>query len=161
MTPHESAQGWLQQAHTDLIHAQWSLQAGHLDWACLAAHQAAERALKGLAFESGHRPLSTDNPGLLAVDLLELGVLDDDDVINLGDLDALATLAHQARDPNRLLLAGPDESARKSRAAALVAQTEKVLALVSCAARALASRLPRGHGPSGTVHPFPHAPAHA
>ncbi|MBB4267018.1 HEPN domain-containing protein [Roseospira visakhapatnamensis] len=160
MTPRESAQGWLRQAHNDLIHAQWSLQAGHLDWACFAAHQAAERALKGLALESGHRPLSTSNPALLAVDLIELGVLGDDDVVTLGDLESLATVARQARDPDRAIPSN-DDDAHDSRAAALVAQTEKVVALVSATTGTGTGALAASSGQGGTVLPFPQAPLHA
>jgi len=160
MTPHESAQGWLHQAQTDFVHAQWSLRAGHLDWACLAAHQAAERALKGLAFESGHHPLSTHNPALLAVDLIELGVLGDDDVVTLGDLEALATVAHQARDPNRVVASNDDGWSVKT-ATAAVAQTEKVLALVSTAVGAMTTGVRQSSGHGGTVLSFPHGTAHA
>ncbi len=160
MTPRESAQGWLRQAQADLVHAQWSLRAGHLDWACLAAHQAAERALKGLVLESGHRPLSTNNPALLAVDLIELGVLGDDDVVTLGDLESLATVARQARDPEHALPSN-DNGARDCRAAAVVAQTEKVVALVSAAVGTESEHVGATPGQGGTVLSFPKAPLHA
>ncbi|MBI2304269.1 MAG: HEPN domain-containing protein [Chloroflexi bacterium] len=39
---------WLRQAKRDLEHAQRSLAAGDYEWACFAAHQAAEKAVKGL-----------------------------------------------------------------------------------------------------------------
>jgi len=39
---------WLNQAEKDYEHAQNSLENGHHDWACFAAHQAAEKAVKSL-----------------------------------------------------------------------------------------------------------------
>ncbi len=36
------------QAERDLDHASVSLQAGHFEWACFAAHQAAEKGLKAV-----------------------------------------------------------------------------------------------------------------
>ena len=42
------AHDWLQQAQHDLEHARHAWEAGDYDWACFAAQQAAEKALKGL-----------------------------------------------------------------------------------------------------------------
>ena len=39
---------WLKQAEKDLQHAQFSLEHGDYEWACFAAHQAAEKAVKAL-----------------------------------------------------------------------------------------------------------------
>ncbi|MEM4455249.1 MAG: HEPN domain-containing protein [Thermofilaceae archaeon] len=39
---------WLRQALHDLEHAKRSLEAGDYEWACFAAHQAAEKAVKAL-----------------------------------------------------------------------------------------------------------------
>lgn len=39
---------WLAQAAHDLGHAQHALEDGDYDWACFAAHQAAEKAVKAL-----------------------------------------------------------------------------------------------------------------
>ncbi|AEJ61817.1 HEPN domain protein [Spirochaeta thermophila DSM 6578] len=39
---------WWTQAEADLRHAQHSLEAGDYEWACFAAHQAAEKALKAV-----------------------------------------------------------------------------------------------------------------
>jgi len=39
---------WLRQALRDLEHAQRSLEAGDYEWACFAAQQAAEKAVKAL-----------------------------------------------------------------------------------------------------------------
>ena len=42
------AHDWLAQADHDLKHARNAQQDGDYDWACFAAHQAAEKAVKGL-----------------------------------------------------------------------------------------------------------------
>ncbi|MBB4315561.1 HEPN domain-containing protein [Roseospira marina] len=137
MTPREAAKGWLRQARNDLVHARWSLQAGHADWACLAAHHATEKALKGLTLDAGHRPLATSNPALLAVDLMELGVLDEADVAGLGNLDDLAATALRIRDPERAdgLGAAPDAERADTLARRAVDLSERVLALVGAIAK--------------------------
>lgn len=47
------AQDWLEQAEYNLRHAQASLGLGDYAWACFAAQQAAEAALKGLHLAHG------------------------------------------------------------------------------------------------------------
>lgn len=47
------APDWLAQAEHDLSHAQHALEDGDYDWACFAAHQAAEKAVKGLFLSLG------------------------------------------------------------------------------------------------------------
>lgn len=42
------AKDWLKQALKDLEHAKFSKENGDHEWACFAAHQAAEKALKAL-----------------------------------------------------------------------------------------------------------------
>lgn len=44
---------WFRQAEADLRHAQNSLGAGDYEWACFAAHQAAEKALKAVFLKAG------------------------------------------------------------------------------------------------------------
>lgn len=44
---------WLKQAEADLRHARNSLAARDYEWCCFAAHQAAEKALKGLYLHAG------------------------------------------------------------------------------------------------------------
>jgi HEPN domain-containing protein len=48
---------WLEQAKFNLEHAHLSLDAGHLDWACFAAQQAAEMAVKALYRSWGDEPI--------------------------------------------------------------------------------------------------------
>jgi len=47
------APDWLAQAEHDLNHARHALEAGDYDWACFAAHQAAEKAVKALILYRG------------------------------------------------------------------------------------------------------------
>ncbi len=44
---------WLRQAEKDLRHARTSVGAGDFEWACFAAQQAAEKALKALCHSLG------------------------------------------------------------------------------------------------------------
>jgi len=47
------AQDWFKQAIRDLIQARNSQLAGHHEWACFAAHQAAKKAVKALHLHLG------------------------------------------------------------------------------------------------------------
>ena len=47
------AQDWLRQAEEDLKHARLSLESEDYDWACFAAQQAAEKAVKALHLHLG------------------------------------------------------------------------------------------------------------
>lgn len=47
------ARDWLAQAERDLEQAEDSRRAGRHEWACFAAHQAAEKAVKGLHLHRG------------------------------------------------------------------------------------------------------------
>lgn len=44
----ERSKDWIRQAEADLRHARNSLQVGDYEWACFAAHQGAEKAVKAL-----------------------------------------------------------------------------------------------------------------
>ncbi len=46
-------QSWLEQAQQDLEAARASAAAGHFEWACFQAQQAAEKALKGFLLMAG------------------------------------------------------------------------------------------------------------
>jgi HEPN domain-containing protein len=58
-------QDWLRQAELDLAAARDSLSAGHHEWACFAAQQAAEKAVKAL-----HESTGTEAWGHSVVELL-------------------------------------------------------------------------------------------
>jgi len=47
------AEDWFKQAAHDLHHAGLALEGGHFAWACFAAHQAAEKAVKALFQKAG------------------------------------------------------------------------------------------------------------
>ncbi|MCS6906486.1 MAG: HEPN domain-containing protein [Anaerolineales bacterium] len=47
------AKDWLAQAEHDLRHAQNAMRDGDYDWACFAAHQGAEKAVKALLLARG------------------------------------------------------------------------------------------------------------
>ncbi len=47
------AQDWLKQARRDLAHAERSARAEEHEWACFAAHQTAEKAVKALHLSLG------------------------------------------------------------------------------------------------------------
>ena len=47
------AKDWFRQAQHDLEHARQSLEGGDYEWACFAAQQAAEKALKALYQHAG------------------------------------------------------------------------------------------------------------
>ena len=49
----DRSRDWLAQAERDLRHAERSRDAGEHDWACFAAHQAAEKAVKALHLARG------------------------------------------------------------------------------------------------------------
>ena len=49
------AADWLAQASQDLAQAKLSADHGHHEWACFAAHQAVEKALKGLHLSIGQQ----------------------------------------------------------------------------------------------------------
>jgi HEPN domain-containing protein len=44
---------WMRQAEADLASAATSLQGGHFEWACFAAQQGAEKAVKALYLKRG------------------------------------------------------------------------------------------------------------
>ncbi|MCX7750016.1 MAG: HEPN domain-containing protein, partial [Candidatus Bipolaricaulota bacterium] len=60
------ARDWMSQAERDLSHAREAQGVGHHEWACFAAHQAAEKAIQVL-FQS----LGADARGHSVVGLLE------------------------------------------------------------------------------------------
>jgi len=44
----ERSRDWMDQAHRDLEHARVSIESGHFEWACFAAQQPAEKAVKAV-----------------------------------------------------------------------------------------------------------------
>lgn len=56
---------WLKQAKRDLQHARHSLEDGDYEWACFAAHQGAEKAVKALYQSMGAEAYGHSVYGLL------------------------------------------------------------------------------------------------
>ena len=59
------AEDWYKQARHDLEHACHALEGGDFDWACFAAQQAAEKALKALYQKAGGEARGHSVYGLL------------------------------------------------------------------------------------------------
>jgi len=62
----ERSQDWLAQALRDLESARWQAQGGFFEWACFAAQQAAEKALKAVYQKLGAEARGPSVIGLLA-----------------------------------------------------------------------------------------------
>ena len=62
----DRSRDWLRQANHDLEHAEEARRSSRHDWACFAAHQAAEKAVKGL-----HLALGQEAWGHVVVRLLD------------------------------------------------------------------------------------------
>lgn len=62
----ERSADWLRQAERDLGHARRSRDGGDHEWACFAAQQAAEKAVKALALRLGGEPWGHSVTTLLA-----------------------------------------------------------------------------------------------
>lgn len=56
---------WFGQARRDIAHCRHSIEMGDYEWACFAAHQAAEKALKALLMSNGIEAWGHSVKGLL------------------------------------------------------------------------------------------------
>lgn len=61
----ERHQDWIRQARLDLDHARLAAREGHLEWAVIAAQQAAEKACKALHLSLGGKARGHDLMALL------------------------------------------------------------------------------------------------
>lgn len=96
MPVREEVLNWFEEAKADLKHSMSSVGIGDYNWACFAAHQAAEKALKSLILHVlGEYPRGHDLVKLYSMvkDLVTLN-------INLTSLVTLSTYYTQARYPN-------------------------------------------------------------
>lgn len=102
---HSTAHVWYSQAKHDLAVARFLAEHGHFDWSCLAAQQAAEKALKAACFAHGKSP-----PGIHELDEILAGAPPEVRQAFHGqfDLVTLQAYATRARYPLRL---GPDPRA--------------------------------------------------
>lgn len=70
----DRSRDWMRQAERDLRHARHALDDEDFEWACFAAQQAAEKAVKGLAVSLGGEPWGHSVTALLANLPPEVGV---------------------------------------------------------------------------------------
>lgn len=106
---------WLAEARADLKHCKVSIDAGDYSWACFAAQQAAEKALKSFILHLlGVYPHSHDLVKLykMVMDHINLGV-------KLNDLAILSAYYTQARYPNAGLERPSEEITREQAERAL------------------------------------------
>ncbi len=71
---------WIESAKRTLESARRDLQHGDYNWACFKAHQAAEKALKGLLWGVGKPRIGYSLPRLLEYIKDEVGLMPPDDV---------------------------------------------------------------------------------
>lgn len=114
---------WLWQAMRDIDHARASVEAGHNEWACFAAQQGAEKALKALFQYSG-----ADAWGHLLADLVQVlpaEIAAPPDVVEAAkELDK-----HYIgpRCPNSLPHGAPGQSYTKPEAERAIVNAERIL----------------------------------
>ncbi|MBW2030610.1 MAG: HEPN domain-containing protein [Deltaproteobacteria bacterium] len=115
---------WWIQAQADLRHAQNALEDGDYDWACFAAHQAAEKALKAI-FEQRQQKVWGHSVTRMLQVLQEEGVTVGDDL-----LDAARTLDKHyipTRYPNGLEQGAPTEFYTRKEAEDAISYSQKIL----------------------------------
>ena len=95
---------WVQ-AQSDLIHARHSQEAGDFDWACFAAHQGAEKAVKAV-FQKRNLEARGHAVSLLLGNLPEI-IAVPEDIIDAGK--SLDKLYIPTRYPNGLEQGAPTE----------------------------------------------------
>jgi HEPN domain-containing protein len=117
------AQDWLRQGKRDLEHARRSAEQGDYEWACFAAHQAAEKALKAVYQSAGEEAWGHSILGLLAA--LPLA-----DALTEAMKDAARELDRHyipARYPNSYPEGAPYEYYTQGEAERALAQAEQIL----------------------------------
>ena len=93
-------QRWLRQAEKDLESARDSSKAGHYEWACFQAQQAAEKSLKAFLYSKGLRAVLTHSIRDLVLDCSKYEK-DFSNLLNQGK--ALDTYYISTRYPNSLV----------------------------------------------------------
>ena len=121
---------WLEEARADLRHARASIGIGDYNWACFAAHQAAEKALKALALHVlGVHPRGHDLVKLYRM-VREHASLE----LSPAELATLSAYYTLARYPNAGL-ERPSEEITREQAEEAVRVAERVVDQVSKAIR--------------------------
>ncbi len=120
------AADWFRQAEADLRHARRSLQDGAHEWACFAAHQAAEKASK-----AAHEALGREAWGHVVTELLDALRPDvpgiDDSLLDRAR--ALDKLYVPTRYPNGLVSGAPTDFYTRPESERAIADAEAVLAV--------------------------------
>ena len=118
------AADWYRQAEADLRHARRSLEDQAFEWACFAAHQAAEKAAK-----AAHEALGQEAWGHVVTELLDAlrpSAASVDDAL-LDRARALDKLYVPTRYPNGLASGAPTDFYTRPEAERAIADAEAVL----------------------------------
>jgi len=117
----ERSRDWWTQAQADLAHAKAAVGVRHFDWACFAAHQAAEKALKAVFERRGERVAGHSVRYLLAAVGEEVSP----------DLVASAKVLDKhyipTRYPNGLVQGAPTEFYTEEEASDAIRRAEEIL----------------------------------
>lgn len=115
---------WFRQAEADLRHARHSLELADHEWACFAAHQAAEKAAK-----ASHAALGQEAWGHVVTELLDAlrGSAAGVDTSLLDRARALDKLYIPTRYPNGLAAGAPTDFYTRAEAERAIADAEAVL----------------------------------
>lgn len=122
------ATAWLRQAERDLAHAHRSADQRDPEWACYAAQQAAEKALKAVLIDLGTRPAPVHDLAALAHAVVQHGGMDTATVETLGDLAALTEFSVTARYPLGDGLTAPGDVISSPRVQGALETANRVLA---------------------------------
>jgi HEPN domain-containing protein len=118
----ERSRDWWTQAQADLAHAKAAVAVRHFDWACFAAHQAAEKALKAVFERRGEKAAGHSVRYLLAA-------------VTEGEVPPQVLSAAKALDkhdiptryPNGLAQGAPTECYTEEEASDAIRRAEEVL----------------------------------
>jgi len=114
----------MSQAERDLLHARRAQEISHFDWACFAAHQAAEKAIKALYQSAGGDARGHSVWGLLQE--LPRSLQPPDDVVQAGR--RLDRHYIPARYPNAFPAGAPCERYTATDAEEAVRDAERIVA---------------------------------
>lgn len=115
---------WFRQAEADLIHARHAAGGGHHEWACFAAQQAAEKAVKAVHEERGHEAWGHSVTELLEA-LCEIGEAVPEPLFDRTR--ALDKLYIPTRYPNGLPSGAPADYYTRAEAERAIADAEELV----------------------------------
>jgi len=123
----EAAKRWLSQAEHDLAASEASRAAGHHEWACFQAQQAAEKALKAFLYAHGERDVHLHSIRALLTVCHEFD-LGFDQFREAADLDQYYT---PTRNPNGLPDTAPHEFYGEEHAERCLSHARPLLSFVT------------------------------